>query len=151
MTYFFSNENKKQKLIFRRLILIYLFLILSCKPPQTNEKDLLKISIESDPSSLDPIFAVDLTSQKINSLLFKKLFKFKKDGKVEGDLVKEFSLTGKFLNLKLKSLVTANGVNLKSDDVIYSLNRLKTEKGPRKSKYAFIKTIQKVSDYELKL
>lgn len=151
MTYFFSNENKKQKLIFRRLILIYLFLILSCKPPQTNEKDLLKISIESDPSSLDPIFAVDLTSQKINSLLFKKLFKFKKDGKVEGDLVKEFSLTGKFLNLKLESLVTANGVNLKSDDVIYSLNRLKTEKGPRKSKYAFIKTIQKVSDYELKL
>ena len=102
MTYFFSNENKKQKLILRRLILIYLFLILSCKPPQTNEKDLLKISIESDPSSLDPIFAVDLTSQKINSLLFKKLFKFKKDGKVEGDLVKEFSLTGKFLNLKLK-------------------------------------------------
>jgi len=137
--------------MFKRLILIFLFFLLSCNPAQKNEKDLLKVSIESDPTSLDPIYAVDLTSQKINSLLFIKLFRFRKDGKVEGELVEEFSFTGKFLNLKLKSLETVDGTKLKSDDVIYSLNRLKTEKGPRKSKYSFIRAIQKVSDYELKL
>ena len=125
--------------------------VLSCKPPLANEPSLLRISIESDPSTLDPIYAVDLTSQKINSLLFVKLFKFNKNGKVEGDLVKEFFLEKDSLNIKLKQLDTSSKIKLTADDVMYSLNRLKTEKGPRKSKYSFLKGFYKISDSELKI
>lgn len=70
--------------------------LLVCKPNINTEENSLKISIDSDPSSIDPIYAVDLTSQKINTLLFVKLFKFSKDGKVEGELAKEYSIQKMF-------------------------------------------------------
>ena len=127
-----------------------LLLVLFCNPNKIGDnKDYLRVGIASDPTTLDPIYSVDLTSQKINALLFSKLFRFKKDGSVEGELVKEFSLRGNSLFIKLNQLETSNRANLKSKDVLYSLNRLKTEKGPRKSRYGFIKSIQIVSELEL--
>lgn len=125
--------------------------LLVCKPNINTEENSLKISIDSDPSSIDPIYAVDLTSQKINTLLFVKLFKFSKDGKVEGELAKEYSIQKDVLIIKLKEFKTENKIQLTSDDVIYCLNRLKTEKGPRKSKYSFLKEFHKISDTEFEI
>ena len=90
--------------------------------------NLLRVGIASDPTTLDPIYSVDLTSQKINSLLFSKLFRFDREGNVEGELAKEFSFKGNLLRINLEKVQTKNDVSLTTKDVAYSLNRLKTEK-----------------------
>jgi peptide/nickel transport system substrate-binding protein len=125
---------------------------LTCKPSSfENNDNLLRIGIASDPTTLDPIYSVDLTSQKINSLLFIRLFRFQNNGSIEGELVKKFSFHGNILKLQLNEIETENKFTLKSSDVAYSLNRLKTETGPRKSRYGFIKSVHIISDLELDL
>lgn len=135
--------------------LFYFYLciyILGCKSHLVEgNQDLLMVGIASDPSTLDPIFAVDLTAQKINSLLFSKLFKFEKEGNIKGELVKDFSLKSNRLYIKLHALNTVNNANLTSADVRYSLERLLKEKGPRRSKYQFIHSFKIISDLELEL
>ena len=109
---------------------------LKCNPNIIEDNsNLLLVGIASDPTTLDPIYSVDLTSQKINSLLFIKLFQFKNDGRIDGELVEEFVFIGNVLKIKLTQIKTKNKANLKSTDVAYCLNRLRTEKGPRKSRY----------------
>lgn len=133
------------------IILIIVF-GLKCNPNTIEDNsNLLRVGIASDPTTLDPIYSVDLTSQKINSLLFIKLFQFKNDGRIDGELVEEFAFIGNVLKIKLTQLETKNKANLKSTDVAYCLNRLRTEKGPRKSRYGFIKSIHIISDLEMKL
>lgn len=134
------------------LFLICSLLLLFCKPnTPVDNNDSLIVGIASDPTTLDPIYSVDLISQKINSLLFTKLFRYNKDGGIEGELAKEFTFIGNELHIKIHKVETVDKSYLTSTDIIYSLNRLRREKGPRKSKYGFIKEIQRISDFDLEM
>ncbi len=138
------------KLFFLFILCIGLFLFCKHENEGVNE-NYLRVGIASDPTTLDPIYSVDLTSQKINSLLFSKLFRFNQSGAIEGELAKDFYFIGNKLKVKLNNFDTINQANLNSRDVAYSLTRLKTEKGPRKARYGFIKSIHIISDLELLL
>ena len=132
-------------------LLLLGYLLFCNRKESVDNTNLLRVGIASDPTTLDPIYSVDLTSQKINSLLFSKLFRFDREGNVEGELAKEFSFKGNLLRINLEKVQTKNDVSLTTKDVAYSLNRLKTEKGPRKSRYGFIKSIHTISDSEMEL
>ncbi len=125
------------------ILFIYLFILFQCNPEKNIPNDELYFGIASDPNSIDPIFSIDSASQKINRLVFKKLFNFSKDGILIPDLIEKYSANGNSLNLELKSsILTAN-------DVLYSLNRLRTDSGPRKNLYSNIKNIKILSDREV--
>ena len=97
---------------------------------------MLQIALPSDAGTLDPLFAVDLVSQKLNRLLFRSLFLLK-DGKVLPDLAESYELkTNTFLVLNLKPALGA-----RAEDVRFSLDRLRTTKSPRKSMFNDLKSV----------
>jgi len=132
--------------------LLFITILLFCKFENQEEySNIVRVGIASDPTTLDPIYSVDLTSQKINSLLFVKLFHYKKDGSITGDLANEFKLNGNKILIQLKNEKTIKGYTLNANDVKYSLNRLRTEKGPRKSRYSFIQDIKILSPFQIEI
>lgn len=134
-----------------KLFYLFLLCLISCKDTVADNPNLLRVGIASDPTTLDPIFSVDLMSQKINSLLFAKLFRFDANGTISNDLVKDYKLLDTRLIIKLNQLKTIQGYTLTGKDVKYSLERLKSEKGPRKSRYQFIQEIKLISDFEIEI
>ncbi|MCB1192557.1 MAG: ABC transporter substrate-binding protein [Leptospiraceae bacterium] len=128
--------------------------LLACSPNSqvTNTQDKVIMAIPSDPYSLDPIFATDLASQKLNLLVFKKLFRIGKNGKLENELTDKWTpISPNVIRISMKKLKASDGEFLTSDDVLYSLNRLKAEIGPRKSVYSFIQSINKLSQFALEI
>lgn len=120
------------------LILLFIF----CKEETLQDK--IYISVSSDANTLDPIFTLDQTATKLNKLLFRKLFYLDDNLVLRNDLVKEFKIEQNSLFLKLNESI------LNSDDVKFSLDRLRTETNPKKSIYKNISSIEIISNSELK-
>lgn len=131
------------------ILLIIFFSGFSCFQ-DSSEKELVIAGIPSDPSGIDPILAVDLSSRKINSLVFSSLFKMEK-GIVKPDLIESYTYKNKTLTLKLADRRSFSGRRISSGNVIFSINRLKTESGPRKSSYRYIREVKVLSENELEM
>ncbi len=126
-----------------KIVLFILLYFIFC----TKEKDVqtLKIGIPSDIGSLDPLFATDLMSRKLNSLYFRKLFRKGKEGQIEKDLAYKYSWN------QNKLLVQIQDDFLNSNDVVYSLTRTKTTEHPLSFLYNSIQEIKKISEHEISL
>ncbi|MCE9501965.1 MAG: ABC transporter substrate-binding protein [Leptospira sp.] len=115
----------------------------------------VSIALPSDAGTMDPLFTTDLSSRKLNSMVFRRLFRIEAGGKITGDLAEHYAwknLNGlPALRIKLKHSFSPEGRLLSPEDVIYSLNRLRSESGPRKSEYQFIDHLKKISKNELEI
>ena len=86
----------------------------------------LKLSITSSPSRLNPILANDSASSEIADWLFNGLFKYDKDGKITTDLASsyEFESNTKLI-IKLKeNVLWHDGKKFSADDVIFTYNKI---------------------------
>ncbi|MCP5500927.1 MAG: ABC transporter substrate-binding protein [Leptospiraceae bacterium] len=138
---------------FKRTYKIFLLLLslLFCKPQSDfQDKNVLRLGISSEPSKLDPIFATDLSFQKISILLFPRLFT--ETGLEDFSMVQSYTeKPGGILRIKLKKLLDKNENSLNAEDVQYCLNRLRTQTGPKKSLYARIKSIKILGTNEVEI
>jgi peptide/nickel transport system substrate-binding protein len=116
--------------------------VLFCSP---KTEKIITIALPSEPNTLDPLFATDLMSRKLNRVLFQKLFQKGKEGKLENDLAKSFSIKNSTLTIELKEGI------LNSQDVVYSLERAKQEDHPTKSQYTILEKILVESASKLKI
>ncbi|MDX1959816.1 MAG: ABC transporter substrate-binding protein [Leptospiraceae bacterium] len=119
------------------LFLLILSFAIGCSKEETIENSKLNIGIPSDPSSLDPILVSDLVGKKLNYLIFKPLV----SKSVDRSLVEEtYSESGKIF-FRIKNILNSKSELLSFDDIIFCLQRIQSEKNPRKSFYSVIKKI----------
>jgi peptide/nickel transport system substrate-binding protein len=72
----------------------FLFLFMGCGQRKTNDSSSLTFLIESNPTNLDPRFATDSQSQKIDGLLFSSLLERDDQMNFHGDLADSWSTPG---------------------------------------------------------
>lgn len=120
------------------------------------EKETLKIGIHNFPTYLNPLYAMDETSQSVLNKIFDALFYFDGAGKLQKGLVQTYR-TGNnnkeiILTLK-KGIFFSNGQELDAHDVKATLERIKDSRfqSPYVSKLAFINQVEKKDKYTLKL
>jgi peptide/nickel transport system substrate-binding protein len=122
----------------------------------SNESDTLRIGITNFPASLNPLYAVDETSQAVLNKVYDALFYIDGTGKLQKGLVQDFRLENSkkeiILSLK-KNIFFSNGKELEANDVIATLERIKDSrfKSPYSTKLAFINRVEKIDKYTLKL
>lgn len=115
----------------------------------------LKLSISSSPSRLNPILSNDTASSEISQWLFNGLFKYDKDGNVTTDLASSYKFinpTTLIINLK-KDILWHDGVKLTANDVLFTYNQIKNPKVVTSilSNYKEVKEVKVVNDYQLKI
>jgi oligopeptide transport system substrate-binding protein len=83
-------------------------------------KQTAKLSIQAEPTSLDPRKARDLGSHVIIRLLFEGLMREAKDGSIEPALAKKIETNGKQYTFYLHDSKWSDGTSLTSKDFIFS-------------------------------
>lgn len=87
---------------------------------------LLRLALETEPTILDPAYAVDYSSGFVTSLIHANLVRCDPEGQVVPDLAKrwEVSADGIQYTFHLAGGRFSNGTAVSADDVVYSLRRL---------------------------
>ncbi|BDA79777.1 peptide ABC transporter substrate-binding protein [Leptospira kobayashii] len=128
----------------RTFSLIFLILSLTFCQKKTTTAD-VSLGFPSDPPSLDPLFATDLVSQKLSALLFGGLFQIQ-NAKPEMNWAENSKFwkekKGIIWEIRLKS----EPLGPKTEDVVFSIQRLLQENSPRGGDYKFIKEISAASE-----
>lgn len=116
----------------------------------------LRIGIHTFPACLNPIYAVDETSQGILNKVFDSLFFFDHSGELQNGLVSLCRLDKKakkiILTLK-KGIRFADGAELDAGDVLTTINTIKNpaNRSPYRPKLAFIHRAVMLNKYTLEL
>ncbi|MEM7179485.1 MAG: ABC transporter substrate-binding protein [Spirochaetota bacterium] len=138
---------------FSKFVFVLLTLLLfSCYRKESNVKEHLVISIPSDPTKVDPVFATDLTSQKLSLLVYTGLFRTNTNAEPIAELISSYTKESKQKILfTLKDVKFPNGESLLAKDVVFSLKRLRNTPGPKRSQYKFLQEIQAVNSQQFYL
>ena len=116
----------------RNHLLLYFFLLIFIVPFLCNceRKDLkrpLKLSLSSDPTSLNPTLVTDVNGGKITCMLFHRLVKFDNDLNIIGDAAKKWSISPdqtKYTFFLKKNLYFSDGSLLTAKDIIKSFEKV---------------------------
>jgi len=115
----------------------------------------LHLSISSSPSRLNPILATDSASGEIAGWIFNSLVEYDKDGKIVPKLAKSWHFDdNKTLIFKLKKNIKwSDKKPFTADDVIFTYKLITSPKvfTPYADDFRYIKDIQKIDDYTLKI
>jgi ABC-type transport system substrate-binding protein len=86
----------------------------------------LKLALQTEPSTLDPAYSSDFASGRVSSLIHSNLVAFDPDGKVIPDLAArwEVSADARSYIFHLREAHFSNGRRVVAGDVVYSLLRL---------------------------
>ncbi|MCV6638805.1 ABC transporter substrate-binding protein [Candidatus Albibeggiatoa sp. nov. NOAA] len=69
-----------------KYLLLFLFLLTACAPPQPEREQTIRFGLESAPVTLDPRFATDAASARINRLIYRSLIDFDSNRQPIADL-----------------------------------------------------------------
>lgn len=126
----------------------------SKKPDGTsNEGKTLRLAVDTDPKTLDPISITDTISDGLARKLFNGLVRLQRKGDAYvpvGDLAEKFEISpdGKLYTFWLrKGVKFHNGREVKADDVVYSIGRLL---GPASTRADWVKPFVKGSEARFK-
>ncbi len=124
--------------------------------PTADGKEALRIGIADFPASLNPLYAVDETSQAVLNKVFDALFYVDGAGRLQNGLVQDYRQVNsdKEIILSLKrNIFFSNGQELEAYDATTTLERIKDSrfKSPYIAKLAFINRVEKVDKYTFKL
>jgi peptide/nickel transport system substrate-binding protein len=126
-------------------ISLWLFIfLLTCSQPR--EEGSLVVGLPSDVGSIDPLFATDLVSRKLNKVLFRKLFKKEDNGFIKNDLVESTIWKNQEVEIFLKS-----DTKITTEDVVYSIKRAKKENHPQSFLFSIIKNIYSIDASKIKI
>lgn len=106
------------------LLLVTFLMIISCtaeEPPPV-----LRISLETEPSTLDPVYAVDYSSGMITSLIHSNLVRVGPEGGIVPGLAEDWDIVegGKSYIFDLGPARFSNGRRVIAEDVLFSFKRL---------------------------
>ncbi len=113
------------KKVFSEVVLAFLFLLLfSCADRE--EPPILRMALQTEPSTLDPAYAVDYSSGLITSLIHSNLVRIDPEGKVCPDMAESWEVIngGKGYIFHLGRGCFSNGMRAGASDVLFSFKRL---------------------------
>jgi ABC-type transport system substrate-binding protein len=86
----------------------------------------LKLALQTEPTTLDPALSVDFSSGRVSSLIHSNLVRFDPDGSVCPDLARSWEIRdgGRAYVFHLRDGRFSNGRRVVASDVIYSFRRL---------------------------
>ncbi|MBN2040160.1 MAG: ABC transporter substrate-binding protein [Spirochaetes bacterium] len=138
-----------------RILLIITLMLFFSACQKHNKSDYYITYIQSDPARLDPFYSTDVVSGRILTKLFNGLFKINAGGQLVKDLTDDYRFDGRTLELCLKkNVLFHDGSQLTSEDVIFSLNRIRFSSNPtspRKWILGSIKSIKTSGRHKLKI
>ncbi len=111
--------------VFRAAILIVACAaVAGCAEPE--ESPALRLALETEPTTLDPAYAVDYSSGFVSSLIHANLVRYDPGGRIVPDLAQrwEISAEGTRYTFHLGTGRFSNGTAVSADDVVYSFRRL---------------------------
>jgi peptide/nickel transport system substrate-binding protein len=127
-----SHGKTRQKIILIILLLPIMMIVQTCKKNTISNSDqntVYRLAIKENIESFDPVNSVDETSGIILNLLHRNLYTTDVKGNLVNDLVESSHIVGDSVYVSIKPEIHFNDVGkteLTSEDVVYSLLRLKT-------------------------
>ncbi|RKZ08601.1 hypothetical protein DRQ05_01175 [bacterium] len=106
------------------IFLVMLFSLLSCS--QNSDRGDLMLAFQTEPTTLDPAFAVDYSSGLVASLIHSNLVCFDVDGRIRADAAGSWDVlnSGREYVFHLKHGRFSSGSRVKAEDVAFSFERL---------------------------
>jgi len=146
--------NKKY-LIFTFLILI-LFFNTGCNQQKSEENDIIRVNIASEPDSLDPWLSAAVDTKAIFNNVFEGLMRFDSTGNLSPAIAKNVIIndTQDVYTFELRDDVYFhNGKHLTSDDVLYTYENLLNMSGDlaNSARYSGIKSVEALDDYTIRI
>lgn len=134
------------------LLIVILLTVSSCR--FSDDDNIIRYDIGSEPITLDPQASSDEASELILSHVLEGLVNKNQAGKIVGACAKEFFVTDDGLTYTFKlhaDLSWSNGTKLTSDDFLFAITRIFSPetKAAYKSNYLSIKNATKVANNEL--
>ncbi len=146
-----------KKLGIKSLILVLvaaLFLSACSTGEEVPKETVLKIALEAEPTSLDPLNATDAVASVVNRTIFESLLQFDINGKIVPFLAKEFSFNEDATQIKFvlnQGIKFHDGSELTAEvvkeNLLFVINP--DNKMARRGFFNFIKEIEIVNDYEV--
>ena len=108
----------------RLLIVVALASMTGCG--QREERPILRLALETEPTTLDPAFAVDYSSGLVSSLIHSNLVRYDPEGRIVGDLSRSWNVSsdGSVYTFHLAGGAFSNGRAVSASDVVYTFRRL---------------------------
>lgn len=107
--------------------------------------------MQSDPGMLDPFYSADVVSGRVLTMLCNGLFAIGYDGSLTGDLAESHTFDGRKLSVRLRrGVLFHDGRELTADDVVFSLERMRTSSNPtspRKWMFSTVRSVKKTGRY----
>ncbi len=91
-----------------------------------SQQPVIRLALQTEPTTLDPALAVDFSSGMLVSLIHSNLVRFDYDGKIVPSLAEGWSVSGDGLvySFELSECGFSNGRGVTAEDVVYSFRRL---------------------------
>jgi len=104
--------------------LVGAILLAGCSAEERDET--LRLALQTEPTTLDPAFAVDFSSGRAASLIHSNLVAFDPDARIVPDLAREWEVrdSGREYVFRLGRDAFSNGRRVAAPDVVYSFRRL---------------------------
>lgn len=101
-----------------------LFLFLSCSEEEKDHS--VRLALQTEPTTLDPVYSVDYSSGLLSSLIHSNLLRFDVDGRIVGDLAVRWTVdsSGTIYRFVLSPASFSTGKRVSAYDVLYSFRRL---------------------------
>ncbi|MFQ5456656.1 MAG: ABC transporter substrate-binding protein, partial [Nitrospirota bacterium] len=150
----FKKMSYPKILIFFFVIMSFFFVNSGCSKNISKDEKKIVVGIESNPTNLDPRFATDAYSEKIDQLIFNKLVRLDEKSNVVPDLAERWKIendTVYTFYLK-KGVRFHNGVEMKASDVRYTFESILDPSmvSPHQKAFEKIDKIEVIDDYTIK-
>ncbi|MCX7829477.1 MAG: ABC transporter substrate-binding protein [Acidobacteria bacterium] len=133
--------------------MLILILLVNCHHKE--KIDCISVCLESFPSSFDPRYATDQSSDRILTLTHRGLFSVNEKMEPVGDAAQNFQFVNPtLLRIELRNdIFFSDGKKVASDDVIYTIESILsgTPASPKRSELEVIKEIRKTNDFGFEL
>jgi peptide/nickel transport system substrate-binding protein len=142
-----------------RFVLIFTIVLLSfscIREPEIKRPDSITIGSLADAKRLLPLLASDSASGDISGWIFNGLTKYDKNIKVTGDLAESWEISSNGLEIIFylrKGVLWHDGVELTSDDVVFTYNTVIDPKVPTpySSIYGPVEKVKSIDKYTVKV
>jgi peptide/nickel transport system substrate-binding protein len=139
------GHNKIYTPIFKLLVLAAVLLLCCCQPEESRDPNILAVGLEAGPTNLDPRYATDAYSTRIDQLLFNSLFRIDDAFNIVPELAQSWEMQDErqiVVYLK-KGVYFHHGAELTAADVKFTFDSIMDPSG-RSPKRAGLKEFASV-------
>lgn len=113
-------------LLKKNLLIFFLLVLLISACSGDTQLPVIKLALQTEPTTLDPALALDYSSGMITSMIHSNLLRFDEDGRIVPSLAKSWSIkeNGLLYTFHLSENRFSNGRRLDAEDIVFSFRRL---------------------------